>query len=234
VLIAGGAQDDVSAELFDPTDNTFTGTGSMTVGRTYHTATLLQDGRVLIAGGAGYVASAEVYDPVAGKFTGTGSMTELRQEHTATLLLDGRCSLPADTMAPTLSFSRAAELYDPTAGTFVGTGSMTAVRADHTATLLVNGKVLVAGGTADFFSNTVYRSAEVYGDTGAGGACPGTMCGSTCADLTTEMNNCGSCGATCSASSPATAVCTASRCLVTLASSQDIPSSIAVDATSAY
>ena len=71
VLIAGGsptaidqnkAPDLASAELFDPATNTFSPTGSMTIARHGHLATLLQDGRVLIEGGTDPV-SAELYDP---------------------------------------------------------------------------------------------------------------------------------------------------------------------------
>jgi Galactose oxidase, central domain len=48
----------------------------MTTARTYHTATLLSDGRVLVTAGhgdAGPLASAEIYDPKTGTFTPTGS-----------------------------------------------------------------------------------------------------------------------------------------------------------------
>jgi hypothetical protein len=77
VLIAGGrpaATDDdainskaiATAYLLDPATGTFSPTGSMTVARERHTATLLTDGRVLITGGwteSGQAASAELYQP---------------------------------------------------------------------------------------------------------------------------------------------------------------------------
>jgi Galactose oxidase, central domain len=87
VLIAGGisqplaAQGLSSAELYDPTAGTFSATGSMSVPRISHTATLLPDGRVLITGGfagfanqaiAGVTATAELYDPGTGTFMPTG------------------------------------------------------------------------------------------------------------------------------------------------------------------
>src|SRR5260370_30368681 len=57
VLIAGGLGSPPgtngldTAELYDPTTRTFSGTGSMTTPPAGHTATLLADGRVLLAGG---------------------------------------------------------------------------------------------------------------------------------------------------------------------------------------
>ncbi len=60
VLIAGGLHCDVlnhcdalaSAELYDPSTETFAATGNMRVAREFHSAALLSDGRVLIAGGS--------------------------------------------------------------------------------------------------------------------------------------------------------------------------------------
>lgn len=101
VLIAGGfsqvgltIEGLSSAELYDPATGSFSATGSMSVPRVSHTATLLPDGRVLIAGGyagftnqeaAGATSSAELYDSVTGTFTATGQMSVPRFMHTATL-----------------------------------------------------------------------------------------------------------------------------------------------------
>ena len=165
VLIAGGADGEpgkcnyqpiASAELYDPATGTFSPTGSMTITRIRHTATLLSDGRVLITGGDGY-GSAELYDPATGTFTPTGTMTANRSQHTATLLSDGRVLIAggADWNVATV-----AELYDPRTGTFTRTGTMTTDRGWSyarlfTATLLTDGRVLIAGGQN-------IASAEVY------------------------------------------------------------------------
>src|SRR5215831_5703707 len=98
VLIAGGSSSRqnpgqrASAELFDPTTNTFTPTGDRTTGRVGHTATLLPDGRVLIVGGTnmGFLGTAELYDPATGTFSATGSMVTPQMSHTATLLDNGK------------------------------------------------------------------------------------------------------------------------------------------------
>jgi hypothetical protein len=74
VVIAGGASGPevtmepvpnpalASAELYDPKTGTFSRTGSMTIGRIDHTATLLPDGRVLIAGGNSDAAASTYPD----------------------------------------------------------------------------------------------------------------------------------------------------------------------------
>jgi Galactose oxidase, central domain len=128
----------------------FVPTGSMTVARSQHTATMLPSGKVLITGGlgrtdeSGALASAELYDPAAGTFTATGSMSAPRWGHTATLLGNGKVLVAGG--SPGVNGLASAEIYDPTAGTFTATGSMTVAREFHTATLLSDGKVLIVGG----------------------------------------------------------------------------------------
>jgi hypothetical protein len=143
----------------------FTATGSMTVARSNHTATLLPNGKVLIAGGSTdtiITSSAELYDPNAGTFAATGSMTVGRSTHTATLLLNGRVLVVGGDGSAN-AIESTAELYDPSTGTFSATGSMGATRDSFTATLLANGKVLVAGGGGEGLGESGYlSSAEVY------------------------------------------------------------------------
>ena len=143
LLLATGCGSQVQGGTFVPT-------GSMTVARAFHTATLLPNGKVLIVGGEEsasqpLLASAELYDPAAGTFTATGSMAMERKNHTATLLSNGKVLIAGGESDPNTIFA-SAELYDPAAGTFTGTGSMSTARTNHTATLLGNGEVLIAGG----------------------------------------------------------------------------------------
>ena len=144
----------------------FTATGTMATARFWHTATLLNDGKVLIAGGEEIfggvqrgISTAELYDPAAGVFAAAGTMTIARAFHTATLLADG--SIPIAGGRYNQQLLSSAELYDPATGTFSETGAMTAARDSHTATLLPSGKVLITGGWVRA-SPSGLATAELY------------------------------------------------------------------------
>jgi len=167
VLIAGGNEfsdyptwltPTSAAELYDPGAGTFANTGSMSIGRTYHTATSLPDGRVLVLGGSTNIgsgtstitealASSEIYDPLTSTFSAVGNMVAARAGHTATLLPSGKVLIVGgENDQGVLATS---ELYDPQTNSFALSGSMAVPRSRHTATLLANGKVLIAGGSSE-------------------------------------------------------------------------------------
>lgn len=184
VLVVGGTLNSsggfatlYSAELYDPTTGLFTATGSMTVPRIGHTATLLSDGTVLIAGGqiagVGSTNTAEIYNPTTGNFTLTaGTMSTIRNSHAAVLLDTGEVLVMGG--YDDSSSITSAELYDPSTGLFSLTGSMTDARGNFWPALLPNGQVLVAGGQQQP-SGTILSSAEVYTRTTQSWALTGSM-----------------------------------------------------------
>src|SRR6266568_2145871 len=146
----------------------WTSTGSMATARHYHTATLLDSGKVLVAGGVPassaytgtWLASAELYDPATGTWSATGSLATSRTDHTATLLPSGKVLVVGGSTRDYTGdhVLASAELYDPATETWTGTGSLVTARCEHTATLLKSGMVLVSGGSP-FASSELYDPA---------------------------------------------------------------------------
>ena len=151
-----------------PAGDTWSPTGTLQTNRSYHTATLLQDGRVLVAAGGSvacciYFTSAELYNPATRTWATTGALQTARNQHTATLLRDGRVLVAGglgvigSSVDATLTST---ELYSPTTGVWTSATGMHISRAGHSATLLHDGKVLVAGGWTENAGST--SSAELY------------------------------------------------------------------------
>src|SRR5205807_6227493 len=120
VLVAGGFIDfslgriTDGAELYDPAVRTGNSTGNLNRGLTFHTATLLTNGKVLVAGGffidglPNITDRSELYDPATGTWGNTGNLNSGRRFHTATLLLNGKVLAAGGTFG-----LNTAELYDP-------------------------------------------------------------------------------------------------------------------------
>ena len=177
VLVVGGQvaspghfQTISTAELYDPVSGSWSSTGTPTAQRVYHTATLLQNGKVLVAGGccaaSGAPASAELYDPSTGTWSGTGNLVAGRFWHTATLLRNGKVLVAGGLLYAPATMGQikgSAELYDSVTGAWSATGELNNDRAQHTATLLPDGRVLVASGESpyDDYGGTP-GTAEIY------------------------------------------------------------------------
>jgi N-acetylneuraminic acid mutarotase len=183
VLVAGGSSgtccDDptallASAEVYNPTANTWTVVGSMATARASHTAAVLGNGQAVVAGGmtafvvtpyqngGGTLASAEIYDPVAQVWSPAGTMLTSRTYHTMTVLPNGMVlvaggeSFEAAGSSTTLS---EAELYDPTTNSWSAAASMNQARYAHTATPIGTGSVIVTGG---LYGNSYLSGVESY------------------------------------------------------------------------
>jgi uncharacterized protein (TIGR03437 family) len=162
VLITGGINAPISAELYNPATNQFSPLGSSSFTHFENfTATLLTDGRVLIAGGQNVdntaVAEAEIFDPSIDTFIRIGSMVHARANHTATLLPNGNVLIAGG--CSTNQCFNTGEIFNPAnQGTFTATSPMYNTRDGGYAVLLPNGKVLIGGGD----DSTVAPAAELY------------------------------------------------------------------------
>jgi hypothetical protein len=125
VLFTGGndtAGSETSAELYDPSTDTFTH-ATMPIARNGHTATLLPDGTVLLTGGQTFggirypsTATTAIYNPGAFNFTAAANMSVARAVHTATLLNNGQVLITGGTgfgSLNSISGISSAELYTP-------------------------------------------------------------------------------------------------------------------------
>jgi WD40 repeat protein len=162
VLVAGGRFrgnfQDNTAELYNPSTNTFGPTGNLITGRNSHAAALLPSGEVLIVGGEHEVgnsiqciSSAELYNPSTGAFSAAGNTQVAHCDTTAVLINTGNVLI---------TDGKTAELYNPNTGTFSLTGSPNVIRGAYALALLENGNVLIAGGQGS--SGAYLTSAEVY------------------------------------------------------------------------
>ena len=178
VLVIGGfivssnfttVQPRQTCELYEPTTDTWSYTGSLQTQRNFGAVVRLASGNVIIIGGATgtniagmtVVKSGEIYDLHSGSWHPSASMMLPRNGHTMTRLMDGSVLVTGGYMSTNGLGIPLAELYDEKTDTWRATTSMQIARANHSATLLADGRVLVCGGnitTAPFAS----LPAEIY------------------------------------------------------------------------
>ncbi len=135
-----------AAELYDPSEGTFSAAGSLRFPHSVPTATLLASGEVLIAEGmcggvfGGEGGGSELYDPASGVFSIVAGTMGCRAEPTATLLTNGKVLIAG-------GLTRGADVNDPSTRTF---SSISAEIDDpeyaNAATLLPDATVLLTGG----------------------------------------------------------------------------------------
>jgi hypothetical protein len=175
VLIAGGngcscgdsrgSETYASAEIYDPSNGTFTLTGSMNVPRGGAGAVLLSDGRVLVAGGGLNPAryngnlvpstTAEIYDPTTGTWSFTGNL------HNSRSGLESLKSLPnGNILIIDGDSSGTSEEYNPTSETWSTPINFRQPQCGGATTILNDGRVLLAAGT-DCAGN-VLTTSEIY------------------------------------------------------------------------
>jgi uncharacterized protein YjdB len=189
-----------SAELYNPTLDTFTPTSSQVATSYLGTITLLGNADVLVAGSVLNSASPELYTPSPG-FSITSQMITPRDLQTATLLPDGAVLMAGGHSNVTNTVLAVAELYEPTtlappdlSSIAITPSSVPSLAVGGSQQLVATGTFGSAGGTQVLASVTwtssnpavatvtddITNSGVVFG-VSAGttnvSACTGTICG---------------------------------------------------------
>jgi N-acetylneuraminic acid mutarotase len=181
VLVAGGCCTPAvgpgalaSAQIYNPATNSWTGTGSMSIGRYYATATLLGNGTVLVVGGDNIVpnmmsgmgdeplTSAEIYNPATGSWQSAGNTATGHVHATASLLPSGQVLVVGGAASGCCVAVTGADLYTPSTGTWQAAANMNIAREYAAAVVLPDGTVLMTGG---YNGNTILSwlaSTEIY------------------------------------------------------------------------
>ncbi len=158
------------AYIYDPATMSISKLPENAGHRAFHTATLLDDGRVLIVGGktrvgAGEGTNPEVYlfDPNTMSFSMIGTLPKGRAWHRAVKLLDGSVLIVGgeDYATGQPEPLSDAYLFNPADNSITAVGSMAKPRADFGATLLSDGRVMVQGGVYLYSSGMGITTASV-------------------------------------------------------------------------
>ena len=117
MLVVGGTGPLASAEIYDPSEDTWTLTGDLSMGRQLHTAHLLDNGTLIVIGGSNTLSETEVYDIESGQWSIGPSLTFGRHQHTSVKMNDGNVMViggQAETEdADRRELSNLIEIYSP-------------------------------------------------------------------------------------------------------------------------
>ncbi len=197
VLVTGGIDfisddgipdESTSAEVYNPSTNTFEPTGNMIAKRAGHQMTMLPDGRILVTGGVDNYLS-EIYDPISGKFVATaGTLTYERFfEASAAKMDDGKVLITGGQKKNYLDRNaqvelpgpilRNIEILNPDTTIFEQSAtSMLSLRKRHSMTKLDDGRILIAGGWGGSGTGTYsgLQTTEIF-DPSTGSVSSGPM-----------------------------------------------------------
>ena len=145
--------------------------------RTYHTSSLLPDGRVLLVGGSGRsmfqddgeenvfrgikdLFSSEIYDPNTNEWIETDEMTHKRSRAQVISLSDGDVMIIGGRSGVDIISST--EIYRLESESWEESVPMNYSRMSHSAVELMDGRFMVTGGLQSVGSGESLASAEIY------------------------------------------------------------------------
>jgi hypothetical protein len=164
--------------------------GNLSIPRSLHSATLLQNGTVFVAGGVSDTTSWQIFDHNANVLS-SGLLKSSRFLHTSTLLTNGDVFLGGGAGSP-----GDWEIHSPT-GALVASGSLTENRGSGaSAVTLQNGNIWISGGSLGAETSVITKSSAPTGAMWVRGASsaalpeeeskPSTMETSCCLEATTR------------------------------------------------
>jgi hypothetical protein len=173
VMVIGGIKFDTTVipwkrevldkvEIFDVALQKWIQVGSLNIGRAYHTATLLYDGKVLVTGGeidSGSTNTCELYDPVNKSWRLVSPMNEIRDQHSA-LLIDSNRVLVSGSGGLLQFVKKSCEVYLINENIWIQAGDMFIYRHGHLMLEhLKTKKIMIIGGDIGnpFYCNDSYE-----------------------------------------------------------------------------
>ena len=160
-----------SCEIYNPSNNRFSGTGSMRSSRAGHVVTKLANGDVLVSGGARLsgidpviINNAGTYSVSGGNWTATAiGMSLARAGHATALLPDNRVLIIGGAVGSLSSpgSTNRVDFYDPSTRRFSTAPALGVARAGAHALVLPEGQVFVAGGGGGP-NNAALATGEMY------------------------------------------------------------------------
>jgi len=171
ILVTGGDYIDTvlwdvvyldNLDIYDPNTDKWSIGAPMKISRSWHTATLLNDGRMLVAGGYNdslEINECEIYDPQNNTWVTVSPMMVKRHTHAAILLNNGNVFVSGrSSLAP---WSKSCEVYNVDENQWSSVADMWEYRSRHSIYYLTGiNKLLILGG--DNLPPTDADTWEIY------------------------------------------------------------------------
>jgi len=190
VLVAGGDVNAAgpTAEVYDPSKETWTATGPMASFHISASAVRLPDGRVLVVGGQACnpeplggcngvlpFAQPEIYDPKTNAWTATSVPPSMLETHGAALLGDGTVLVAGGVSYANGDFEPTAQVYDPKSDAWTLTAAVPSTGGAGELVALQDGRALLVGGLRFFVNGPVSAEAWAYDARSATWSAAGTL-----------------------------------------------------------
>jgi hypothetical protein len=133
--------------------------------RTFHSQSMLADGRVLMCGGisgsSDKSTDAEIYYPETNAWTAAAPMQTAHAGHSQSTLADGRVLVCGGASKRGNPPTANVEIYNPETNTWAAAAPMRTARGFHSQSTLADGRVLLCGGSITPDPSSMIADAEI-------------------------------------------------------------------------